>query len=132
MSEIAVPVKKYIFLGLSLFLSCLCIGLFIQPGWIAEKIVDWRISVAYQKEVQEMYSLVYGQLEAQDAVDMIDSYMDIFVPEIQRKYYETCQAEAKRVDSISQLQTAIRIVSAGFFFVGIGGTVWNIRKQRTQ
>lgn len=132
MSEIAVPVKKYIFLGLSLFLSCLCIGLFIQSGWITEKIVDRRISVAYQKEVQEMYSLVYEQLEAQDAVDMIDSYMDIFVPEIQRKYYETRQAEAKRADSISQLQTAIQIVSAGFFFVGTGGAIWNIRKRRTQ
>ena len=50
-----------------------------EPGEITEE----QIQAEIQARTEEVYDLVYEQLEAQDAVDMIDSYMDIFIPSIE-------------------------------------------------
>ena len=49
----------------------------------SEETIEEQIQAEIQARTEEMYTLVYGQLEAQNAVGMIDDFMEIFIPEIE-------------------------------------------------
>ncbi len=71
--------KKLTALGLALAMT---VGL-VQGVFAAEPKSEESIEDRIQARTEEMYDLVYGQLEAQNAVDMIDDFMEIFIPEIE-------------------------------------------------
>lgn len=48
-----------------------------------EEITEEQIQAEIQARTEEVYNLVYAQLEAQNAVHMIDDFMEIFAPEIE-------------------------------------------------
>ena len=75
--------KKLTALALALAMTVgLTQGAFAAEPKNEESIED-RIQAEIQAKTEEVYDLIYEQLEAQNAVHMIDAFMDIYTPEIE-------------------------------------------------
>lgn len=93
-----------------LLVVCLCVS-FTFPAYAAEDVADTEnnnkgiservLRFKVQEKENEIYALVYDQLEAQGAEDMFDTYKALLSPEIEREVYQEYGYSVNSVSSTS-------------------------------
>jgi len=122
--------KKLLSLALALVMSLsLCI-----PAWAAtqnsttEIITENTIQTQIQQEEARIFSSVYSQLKAQDALGLMDIYKEILIPEIEasvRSEYGPVVNSRSAVNSSSAYTYALNRGGAIGYTSTLGATVLN-------